>query len=560
LDVRILLQLFLILAAGLLIYCLHLGNSPLDRTEPFRALVAHQMVHGGSWLVPRLYGELYLRKPPLIYWIEAATELLFHHGNEFVWRLPSAVGSALLAVFVAWWSGRWFGKNAILPAGFACLALIAVWDQDRSADIDALNTAFAVVTSAIVLEILYGNTRRTGIWGLVFGVSLGATLLLKGPGGLPQIFAAMIGPPLLMRDWKPVQKRIVPLVAGLLVGFAAFAAYVIAAKVELRKLNIPPDPTGWYEVVEKIFLHGWKSRLTALLTPFALLIFALPASLALPFSVLIIRKMAADDVRRTRAMALLGTLGVAALIWVVEGNDNPRYEYVMLPLLAPLVGFAWTNWSRREVGFHQIELGLCALFSAVSLVIAFKLSRVQSDGILIGVATISILITGALAAAFASRQTLAAKAAGPVVVVLLLLFAFPMAARKNAERQRKSAKNPAAQLRSIIGNSPRVSAAGVVRDLPELFYYAGVDVDSYGEFGLPRLVQHRGHWVVISQGEKYPAYTTILKYIPKAFPRGIAKLNMPDPRDQIYVGWYDPPAGADTRIEWNVVKQVEPED
>jgi hypothetical protein len=190
-------------------------------------------------------------------------------------------------------------------------------------------------------------------------------------------------------------------------------------------------------------------------------------------------------------------------------------------------------------------------------VIVFKLSRVQSDWNLVCVAVLSILVTGALAVAFARWRTLVAKAAGPVMVVLLVLFAFPMAARKNAERQRKSAKNPAAQLRSIIGDSPRVSAAGVVRDLPELFYYAGVDVDSYGEFGLPQLVQHRGHWVVISQGEKYPAYSTILKYIPSAFPRGVTKLNMPDARDQIYVGWYDPPSNVDTRIEWNVAKQVE---
>jgi hypothetical protein len=147
------------------------------------------------------------------------------------------------------------------------------------------------------------------------------------------------------------------------------------------------------------------------------------------------------------------------------------------------------------------------------------------------------------------------------LVVLLLLLAVPMGERKNAERRRKSAKNPAVVLRAVIGNAPRVSAAGVVRDLPELFYYAGVDVDAYGEFGLPQLAAVRGgHWVVISENEKYPAYSTIKKYIPGAFPRGITKLPMPDPRDQIYVGWYDPPAGANTRIEWNVEKSEEPDE
>ena len=66
---------------------------------------------------------------------------------------------------------------------------------------------------------------------------------------------------------------------------------------------------------------------------------------------------------------------------------------------------------------------------------------------------------------------------------------------------------------------------------------------------------------VISEAEKYPAYSTIKKYIPGAFPRGEPiKLPMPDPRDQIYVGWYDPPADADTRIEWKVEKSAEPDE
>jgi 4-amino-4-deoxy-L-arabinose transferase-like glycosyltransferase len=562
-NIRIFLQLFGILASGLFIYGLWLGNSPLDRTEPFRALVAHQMVNGGSWLVPRLYGELYLRKPPLIYWIEASTELLLHHGNEFIWRLPSAIGSALLAVFVAWWAARWFGLRALLPAGFACLALIAVWDQDRSADIDALNTAFAVVTSATVLELLYGNGRKTFIWSIAFGLSLGATLLLKGPGGLPQILAAMIGAALLLRDWKPLGRRMIPILAGALIGSAIFAAYIVAAKAEMRHLHIVPDPTGWFEVIEKIFFHGWISRLTAIGIAFKLVAYALPVSLVLPFSIWAIRRLPTGDLHRQRAMAILGTLAAASVIWILGGIDNPRYEYVMLPLLAPLVGFVWTAENHNDRWFKTALLIVCFVFCIANLVLTAKLGgSTLNTGIKIScaicvAASVSLMVRMIIVR---TRPDLLRPLLPRTAGILLLLFAVPMAARKNLERQHKSAKTPAEQLRSIIGSATRVSASGVVRDLPELFYYANVEVDAYGEFGLPQLLQHRGHWIVVSQGEKYPAYSTILKYIPNAFPRGVTKLNMPDPRDQIYVGWYDPPAGADTRIEWNVGKQVEPDD
>jgi hypothetical protein len=66
--------------------------------------------------------------------------------------------------------------------------------------------------------------------------------------------------------------------------------------------------------------------------------------------------------------------------------------------------------------------------------------------------------------------------------------------------------------------------------------------------------------VVISENESYPAYSTIMKYIPKAFPQGVHWLPMHDPRDKICVGWYDPPAGADLRIEWHEQKHVEAEE
>jgi 4-amino-4-deoxy-L-arabinose transferase-like glycosyltransferase len=519
------------------------------------------MVQGGSWLIPHLYGELYQRKPPLIYWIEGGTELLAGRwneilGHEFVWRLPSAVGSALLAVFLAWWAGRWFGNSARLPAGFACLALVAMWDQDRGADIDALNTVFAMLATVCVLELLCGNGRWGIGWMLGLGISLGAALLLKGPGTLPQVIAAVLGNAVVFRSWKHVRRLSVW--AGILIGFAIFTWYVVAAKMAMHRAGIVADKTGWYEIIEKIFFHGWLSRLKALGLPFELLVFALPVSAVLPFAVMLIRKLPREDRSRQRALAILGTLGATLLIWLLDGNDNPRYEYVMLPLLAPLVGFAWSLRERIPVYFSVTLLGVCVLLCGADLVVTLKVPHgaPEHSWVWLGLMFSMLMLMAGMA------RTFTGKLASPVLVIMLLLFALPMAARKNAERRRKSAANASTALRAAIGNATRVSAAGVVRDLPELFYYAKVDVDSYGEFGLPQLVAVRGgHWVVISENEKYPAYSTIMKYIPGAFPRGIKKLPMPDPRDVIYAGWYDPPANADTRIEWHVDKPtVEPDE
>ncbi len=549
-------QLLLVFFSGLFIYCIWLGDSPLDRTEPFRALVADQMVHGGSWLIPHLYGELYERKPPLIYWIEGGTEILVGQGSEFVWRLPSAVGSAFLAAFLAWWAGRWFGSSARLPTGFACLALVAMWDQDRGADIDALNTVAAMIAAVCVLELVCGLGRWTIGWTLGLGLSLGAALLLKGPGALPQVSGAILGPAIVFRNWKIIRRPSIAI--GFVIGFAMFAAYIVAAKIAMQHQGIVADKTGWAEVIEKVFLHGWLARLKAFGVPFELLAFALPVSAALPFAVVAIHRLPVEDVSRPRALAILGTLGATLLIWLLDGNDNPRYEYVMLPLLAPLVGFVWSMRERFYSSFSAVLLGVCVLFCGGTVLVTVKLLALPEHRLLIAGMVLSAVLMMVMSV------KLAAKAASPVggwvVVVLLLLFSLPMAARKNAEKRRKSAANASATLRKAIGNAGEVSAAGVVRDLPELFYYAHVKVKSYGEFGLPQLAAERGgHWVVISENEKYPAYSTIQKYIPGALKR-VQRLPMPDPRDVIYVGWYDPPANADTRIEWHVAKSTDPEE
>jgi hypothetical protein len=312
-------------------------------------------------------------------------------------------------------------------------------------------------------------------------------------------------------------------------------------------------------VIEKMFLHGWARRARALLMPIELLVYALPVSVVLPFAILLLRRLPMDDPRRKRLQAILATLAATVAIWMLDGNDNPRYEYVMLPLLGPVVGMVWSARDRRQVGFNQAIVGVCVLICGAAGLILLKLPRVGTGHMAMQVVGfgVSVVLVAFLVAAFAWAEELAAKAASPVVVLLLVLFSLPMGERKNAERRKKSASNASGTLRMVIGNSPQVLAAGVVRDLPELFYYANVDAESYGEFGLLKLAATGGgHWVVLEEKELNP----IVKQIRGAFPKGFKRLPMPDPVDRIYVGWYDPPVDANTKLDWKPEKQVEPDE
>src|SRR2546425_1245025 len=62
--------------------------------EARRALPAQAMFLEGDWLLPHLNGELYLAKPPLLYWLAASASFLFGAANEWAVRLPSALAAA----------------------------------------------------------------------------------------------------------------------------------------------------------------------------------------------------------------------------------------------------------------------------------------------------------------------------------------------------------------------------------------------------------------------------------------------------------------------------------
>jgi len=70
------------------------GELPLiDRDEGRYAEGAREMLASGDWLVPRLFGVPYLEKPPLFFWLTAASCGLVGVG-ELGARLVSAIAAA----------------------------------------------------------------------------------------------------------------------------------------------------------------------------------------------------------------------------------------------------------------------------------------------------------------------------------------------------------------------------------------------------------------------------------------------------------------------------------
>ena len=150
----------------------------LSLNEGRRALAIQEMVASGNWLLPHLNGELYLTKPPLLYWLSSSLALIWT-VNEWTLRLPSALAAIATLIMVYRYtlqqSGRWAALFAvqllIANLGFAMLG--------RRAEIEMLLTALCVGSLLSALQYIQSQSSKNWITLSYFLLAL--ALMTKGP-------------------------------------------------------------------------------------------------------------------------------------------------------------------------------------------------------------------------------------------------------------------------------------------------------------------------------------------------------------------------------------------
>src|SRR5437867_2792555 len=72
-------------------YLPNLGARDLRLEEGRRATPAREMLQTGNSTVPKLYGDPYLSKPPLYFWIVAGFGAVMGEVDELAVRLPAVL-------------------------------------------------------------------------------------------------------------------------------------------------------------------------------------------------------------------------------------------------------------------------------------------------------------------------------------------------------------------------------------------------------------------------------------------------------------------------------------
>ncbi len=171
---------YVIFLAAIVLFSLFagLGSVPLfDEDEGAYSEVTREMLHSGDFITPRLNGETFFHKPPMIYWAQAASVKLFGL-NEFALRLPSVLASIAWLLLLFGFARRYFNSSVAWYAVFFIATSLQTSIVAKAAIADALLNLF-VTLAMFGIYAYYRHQRKRDIYLTFMSMALG--FLTKGP-------------------------------------------------------------------------------------------------------------------------------------------------------------------------------------------------------------------------------------------------------------------------------------------------------------------------------------------------------------------------------------------
>ncbi|CAN5879720.1 glycosyltransferase family 39 protein [soil metagenome] len=290
--------------------------------------VAHEMLTSGHWWVPTLNGLPFFHKPPLFYWITAASMHLFGTGVE------AARGASLLAA-VATVTGlyafvrRWVGTAQARVTALVLATMPLFYGGAQYANLDLL--VAACIGSAILLVAHATLTREAGArhrrWLAMAFVAAALGVLAKGLIGV-------VLPVLVLLGWGVFTGRTTRLLALLVwaPGLLLFAC--VAAPWFLSMQARFPDFDHYFFVVQ----HFQRFTSTSFNNPQPWWFYPVVLlALSLPWSPWLLVWLEPGSVRPQDPHGLRRLMLVwCAVVLVFFSLPSSKLVGYILPALAPL--------------------------------------------------------------------------------------------------------------------------------------------------------------------------------------------------------------------------------
>jgi 4-amino-4-deoxy-L-arabinose transferase-like glycosyltransferase len=397
------------------------GVGLIGPDEPRYAAIGREMARSSDFITPRLWGQAWFEKPPLIYWMAAAG---FRAGlnSELAPRLPVALLSAVFLLFFFRMLRREFGARAAFLST-AILATSAGWLAFSHAAVTDLPLAATFSASMLLCLPWIERGERRGL--APAAALLGAAVLAKGL--VPLVLAA----PLFWFGRKRLRDLLRP---------APLAAFAVVA--------VP-----WYALVtarngaaflQDFFLkHHFERFASDTLQHVQPVWFYIPVLLAglfpwTPLVAALFRKGEWKDPRR-RFLAALVVFGF--VFFSAAENKLPGYLLPLVPALAALLGTTLAE-SRLAAPLLGASAALLVFIPTGAAILPQAMLRGITHTETPAIPWAAAFATGVLAAAVfvvarSGRRTAAAAAVASGVlasVVWLQIAVFPALDRAASAR------------------------------------------------------------------------------------------------------------------------------
>jgi 4-amino-4-deoxy-L-arabinose transferase-like glycosyltransferase len=342
----------------------------LDDADSTHAEAAREMFVTGDYVTLHVNGVRYLEKPPLPYWLVAASYHVFG-VNEFATRLPMALSVLLLGLLGVVWGRRALGERAGIYTGLFVYTSAGVFLFTRILIPDVL---LSLLIAASLYFFLTALETPSEVWRwyagytcVALGVLVKGLIALAFPGGAAFFYLLISG------DWRRWREFRVG--SGFLLLLAIAAPWHI-----LAGLRNTGGQGGhgffWFYFVNEHFLRFLGKRYPRDYNklPWALywslhLVWLFPWSLYLPAAIratIDIRKQRrpADFASRTRLICWI-LAGLILVFFAISTNQEYYTFPAYLPLLMLLAdAVARCEWSECSTGVRKgwlrISAGLIA--------------------------------------------------------------------------------------------------------------------------------------------------------------------------------------------------------
>lgn len=344
----------------------------LGADEPRYARVAEEMNLRSQYVTPTLEFRPWLEKPPLLFWMQAASFRWFG-VSEGTARLPNALLALLGAWLTSWLAGRWSGSQSryLTPLILTTSTLYFVYGRSGSTDLPLT----VMLTAALVSAARAWESPQLR-WGLLAGVALGLAVLAKGPVAILLFLGVCLASSFLSGEYRWTWKQTIG-------GMATFIAVAF--------------PWFWwvweengYNFLATFFLNHHLARFISPLhhhsQPIWFFVVVLPLGF-FPWTFFLISSWARLWSRRTqwnkthewRQLFLWVWALLPLIFFSLSSSKLPGYILPILPPLAILVAHEWSCLMKDDLLVHRymkLQMALLLIFAGslcVLLVVGFPI-------------------------------------------------------------------------------------------------------------------------------------------------------------------------------------------